>query len=219
MDDNSNFKGEIFTSTDGIENRMKKVADTLRDNFEKGVEFIFDINDNSSNAKYFSVQKLNSSEKSKIGLAKFISTLEKSLEKPTTDYKGIYLFAEKLSENKFNYLYVGISKRAIKRLHEHVNSNDKNAASWAYLIAKNENEEIKNGLAKFRHRKLIESEKAEKERLIKDIKIEIKKVQQNRISNLYVTFFEIENDYFFLHMVEPFVACYLKTKWNTFETH
>ena len=127
---------------------------------------------------------------------------------------------KKKANGSFKYLYTGITRSASQRLNDHINSADKGSATWAYLMVKEQ--VLKDEIKKFHHRKdtdLNESEKKEKEELKDKIKQAIKNKQKDCISKLLVTFIPIENDNYFLSMLEPYVAAKLKCYWNSFKTH
>ncbi len=134
------------------------------------------------------------------------------------NYQGLYVFAEKKQNENIRYLYTGITRNASQRLNDHINSSNKGSATWAYLMVKkdkNTNAELLRLIEKYHHKK---KPSKIKEQLKEQIRNAIEK-KQEYIANLFVTFIPVENDNYFLHMLEPYVAAKLKCYWNSFKTH
>ena len=128
-----------------------------------------------------------------VGVATLVSEL--GVEK---DFPGCYLMIEGDTP-----IYVGISKKVLNRLRQHVRGNTHFDASLAYRIAS----------AKYIHN-------STRQQAMNDIqfKKEFNKAK-DRIGSFNVAFVKIENP-LVLYFFEPLCAMKFKTgKWNTFETH
>ena len=196
----TNYKGEEYTNIENVQSQMETVANELKANFEKNkILSVIDFIGKKAKLRELFNETFNNLDEN-------------------GEYTGIYLFAEKKGKG-YKYLYTGITRKAIMRLNDHVSSNNKSSATWAYLKVK-ESEEFYMRIKEFHHRsKLTDDEKNKKNKLQDDIKNEIERIQKECFSKLYVTFLPIKNDNFFLHMIEPYIACEFKCKWNSFETH
>ncbi len=122
-------------------------------------------------------------------------------DKKDNEVTGLYIFFENDEP-----LYVGISRRLIKRLRDHFLSNSHFSSSLVYLMARDEFEldtgELYMGERKdFTH--FIENRERLQEMMRKNWKIQIIP----------------ETDNYKLYYWEVALACKLKTRWNTFETH
>jgi hypothetical protein len=100
-------------------------------------------------------------------------------------------------------IYVGISRKVIGRILQHINMPNHNAASLAYRMARE----------KYPH-------KMSRTDSMKDPKfLEQFSFAQTRLRKMKVAYVEIEND-LELYLFEVFASVSLKTsKWNTFRTH
>lgn len=114
------------------------------------------------------------------------------------EIKGFYIFLEK-ENNMWKPCYVGISQTVIRRLNQHVNYSNKNAASFAYLMAKH-----KAG------RSLSQEEFNS---------MEYRTEFQNKIRKMNVEVIPYSGDFYRLQILEVMLAAELKTYWNSFETH
>jgi len=107
--------------------------------------------------------------------------------------------------NKNKPVYVGISKTMIRRLKYHLFGKKDNESSFVYILAKakyeNDTGQIHNG--------------KRKDFPFNDYKDEI---QNDMKENWSMKYCAIENGYE-LSFIEIYVACVLKSKWNTFKTH
>lgn len=194
----TNYKKEPFTKLENIQVRMEDVVKKIEVNFNKN--------------KFILVKNI-------VSKTKLRELFKNTFGEPDDEgeYTGLYLFAEK-KDNKYNCLYTGITRKAIMRINDHVRSNNKSSATWAYLIVK-DSKKFYLRIKEFHHKSnLSKKQKDKKEDLKKDIKKEIVKIQEKCFSKLFVTFIPI-NDNFFLQMIEPYIACEFKCKWNSFETH
>ena len=128
-----------------------------------------------------------------VGVATLVSEL--GVEK---DFPGCYLLIDVDTP-----IYVGISKKILNRLRQHVRGNTHFDASLAYRIAS----------AKYPHNYT-------RQQAMEDTKFrtEFNKAQE-MIQGFDVAFVEIDNP-LVLYVFEPFCAMRFRTgKWNTFETH
>jgi len=120
--------------------------------------------------------------------------------KKPNDFSGLYVFY-----NKNKPVYVGISKTMIRRLKYHLFGKKDNESSFVYILAKakyeNDTGQIHNG--------------KRKDFPFNDYKDEI---QNDMKENWSMKYCAIENGYE-LSFIEIYVACVLKSKWNTFKTH
>jgi hypothetical protein len=116
------------------------------------------------------------------------------------EYFGIYAFAT-LEGDDVSFQYIGISQTIRRRFNGHMGSNDRGTATWAYRIARH----------KYKKKTPEECEKLidkMREMYIKPCRFTF--VPINRVNN---------DSHMFLHLAEVFCANYLKSYWNTFETH
>ncbi len=113
--------------------------------------------------------------------------------------KGIYVLYDSDKPQ-----YVGISRDIITRLKQHFRGKKTNEASLVYLIAR-EKYDKENGL----YRGLIRDFPFEEYR---------EKIQSEMRNNWEISII-LENDNYLMHFKECYLACRLKTYWNTFETH
>ena len=120
--------------------------------------------------------------------------------KRPNDFSGIYVFY-----NNDEPVYVGISGTIIRRLKYHLFGKKDNESSFVYLLAK---EKYKNDTGKKHNGK-------RKEFPFTDYKDEI---QNDMKRNWSIKYCAIDNGYE-LAFIEIYVACVLKSKWNTFKTH
>ena len=107
----------------------------------------------------------------------------------------MYVFGEEI-DGKVTPVYVGISRTVYRRLRQHGFGKLHNESTLAYLMAKNENEELT---------------RASSSNSILEPKKEI-------LRNFKVALYPVLNDYE-LYFYEVALAGILKTKWNTFRTH
>ncbi|MEQ8472496.1 MAG: hypothetical protein RIC35_14980 [Marinoscillum sp.] len=123
------------------------------------------------------------------------------LNKPKNEVKGIYIFYENGTP-----VYTGISRKIVQRLRNHFTGTTHFQATLAYLILRDQHDKSPNGLYKEKREKLpefINHRPTLQEQMKKDWKIAILPISCNY--ELYVT--------------EVLLACELRTKWNSFETH
>ena len=197
---NQNFKGELFYGFEDVKSDLEKITKGLVTNFASG--------------DYVAVQEFGRGVKSKAPLKDLVyrvydeqQVYVNGKEKKSNDHSGIYLFATK-EDSVFNYEYVGISQQVITRINQHTCHKNKSSATWAYLMAKyNDNishgrvsDVTKNNLSKKRISEAIYNE------------------QLAMNEKYYVTFFPVD-DNFLMHLVEPYIASALGCFWNSFETH
>ncbi len=197
MKENENYANETFPDFNSVEEKLESIVHKIK------------------NDTYFETKKITSKKEI---LKLFNEKFSKPNNSENKDYRGLYVFAEKNDNGCFKYLYTGITRSAIQRLNDHINAPDKGSATWAYLMVKNDtntNAELKNLIKKYHHKKKTPQIK---KKLREQISEAIKN-KQKCISKLYVTFIPIENDNYFLSVLEPYVAAKLKCKWNSFKTH
>jgi hypothetical protein len=115
--------------------------------------------------------------------------------KSNNEFKGLYVFGEEL-DGAIKPVYVGISRAVFRRLRQHGFGKLNNEATLAYLMAKNENEEIT---------------RASCSNSILEPKKEI-------LRNYKVALYPVLNDYE-LYFYEVALSGVFKTKWNSFRTH
>ncbi len=128
-----------------------------------------------------------------VGVQSILNTLNLS-----DDFSGCYVLLE--GGKPF---YVGISRRVIQRLHQHVRGNTHYNASLAYSMASN----------KFPH-------KMTRDKAMADAKFRIQFDQAKLLlQNSTVAFIKIDNP-LELYLFEAYCAMELNTcQWNTFRTH
>jgi hypothetical protein len=115
--------------------------------------------------------------------------------KSNNEFKGLYVFGEEL-DGAIKPVYVGISRAVFRRLRQHGFGKLNNEATLAYLMAKNENDEIT---------------RASCSNSILEPKKEI-------LRNYKVALYPVLNDYE-LYFYEVALSGVFKTKWNSFRTH
>jgi hypothetical protein len=148
------------------------------------------------------------------------------------DYTGFYVFAEKGMDDKFQFLYAGISQQILHRIWEHVSSFGQESASWAYLMAKvkgkykiDENAATTAVHAKISKLSTLENIKKYKfsdeknKKKYREVVGKKIKPQLRLMEDYWFTFIPIDKDHYYLHMLEPYVATKLGCFWNSFETH
>jgi len=183
--DEKNYKEEAFP--------LEKL--TSIDEFEIVLK---NIKDNFNNNNVVSAQEIINASSEKNG----IKTLFRKTFGEIETTKGVYVYAEKLDNNGFRPIYVGISKSIVERKRQHLVRTDKGTATLALKIA--------------RHVGHISDEEENKERVTGAIKT----VQDEYLKNLWITIHPYpDTSNFLLPMLEIYLAIKLKTYWNTFETH
>jgi hypothetical protein len=124
-------------------------------------------------------------------------------------FKGLYAWARINEPEQIEY--IGISQNLGKRLRGHVWSKNKNIATWAYLIAK---EEFPGGLQLFK-KELEIIKKLPKRKYDFPLREEI---QQRLKRDYFCTIVLVDNDYE-LYMLEPYCSLEFESHWNVFQTH
>ena len=165
----------------------KRAEDILHENKYHFHElFIF-----NEKGKYY---EKNNALFSKIG---FNTSLKKN--GPINEIKGLYIFYEDDTP-----VYVGISRKLIRRLRNHFLGKSHFEASLVYLMARHEYDQ-KYGLyiGERKDFPFEEYRKRLQQKMLNDWKIEV-------IPEL---------DNYKLYYLEIILACKLKTYWNSFETH
>ncbi|HNW88509.1 MAG TPA: hypothetical protein PKN48_02535 [Bacteroidales bacterium] len=120
--------------------------------------------------------------------------------KSKTEYMGIYIFSEKVG-NDIKPVYVGISRKIIRRLKNHAYGPTKDTATLAYLLAFGDKTDLKS-----RHK-------------FNDNIDKIADISRLNVRNLFV-YIHLYNDcHYKLQLLEVLAACKFKTKWNSFKTH
>ena len=191
----ANRFNEKFPESKRILERIQVIADELRTNFETG---------SSDNKKFLAVDDFYKKDNSLNILREFAKRLNIKLAKNGNDFSGVYVFAEKKTNDEFNFLYTGISRTVIERINAHVNRTDYRTATWAYGIAKYEYRIDKND----EKAKIPEGERIKR----------ITNNQKEKLKKYYISFIH-EPDNFMIHIAEGYVACALESEWNSFRTH
>lgn len=125
------------------------------------------------------------------------ATLAKELGRPA-DFQGCYVLLE-----EGRPCYIGISRRVLSRLRQHVRGGTHFDASLAYRMARNGDD---HGMTR--------AEAMDTQWFRKKFD-----VARKRIERMDAAFVEITND-LELHLFEAYAALELKTaEWNTFRTH
>lgn len=115
------------------------------------------------------------------------------------DFKGLYIFYE----NDIA-IYVGISKKILRRIKQHFLSNSHFSASLVYLIAREKHDESIGFYNDDRENFPFENYREE--------------IQNNMRNNWKISLLS-ENDNYILYLKEIYISCKLKTYWNSFATH
>lgn len=116
------------------------------------------------------------------------------------EVKGIYIFYKDDVPQ-----YVGISRKVLTRLKNHFLGTSHFQATLVYLMLRDKHDRL-NGIYKEERAKLPLFQ-AEREQ-----------VQSEMRDNWKISIKPIEESYR-LYMTEVLLACHLKTRWNSFETH
>ena len=127
------------------------------------------------------------------------NTKSKKERKENNEIKGIYLFFEDNIP-----VYVGISRGILRRLKNHFLGKSHFDASLAYLIARD------------KYDKEIEVYMGERSKFPFDKYVPA--IQSEMIENWTISIIPTLDSYE-MYFIEFYLACELKTKWNTFETH
>jgi hypothetical protein len=126
------------------------------------------------------------------------SSISRQLQIPG-DFAGCYIFLDEV----VRAIYVGISRRVLARLRQHLCGKTHFDASLAY------------GMAEGRMPTKLRRKEAMQDRSFKKVFDE----RQERLRRLQVAFIEIEND-LELNLFEAFCAMEFDTsEWNVFRTH
>lgn len=173
----ANYKDEEFTISG---NKLLQKLETFASDLESNM---------LSNDKSFIVSKI---PHKKIFDELFISVIPNYHAHKTykNEHNGLYAFAL-VEQDKVNFQYIGISRTIRRRFLNHTRGKAKSTASWAFLMAQND-----------------ELEDALKRLSLKQLEMQI----------MRFTFIHIDNP-FLRHMAEVYCANKLKSYWNTFETH
>lgn len=115
------------------------------------------------------------------------------------EIKGIYIFYENDEAQ-----YIGISRKLIRRLRNHFLGKTHFEASLSYLVARHEYDNEYGDYMGIRKDFPFEKYRTE--------------IQKNMIENWKIEIIP-ETDNYKLYYLELILACKLKTKWNSFETH
>ncbi|MBL6448383.1 GIY-YIG nuclease family protein [Fulvivirga sp. 29W222] len=130
----------------------------------------------------------------------------KEAEKPESEQrsknevKGLYIFYE-----NHKAIYVGISRKILRRLKNHFRGTTHNEASLVYLMLRDKHD---------KKHKLYKGNRSD----LKLFEDEREMVQTEMLANWKIAIIPIEDNYE-MYLTELLIACELKTKWNTFETH
>ena len=115
-----------------------------------------------------------------------------------SDISGCYVFIENAKP-----IYVGISRKLVKRLTQHLNHKSHYSASLVYKMASQDNPHS------LRRSQAMKDEKFERAFL----------KRQSHLRELHFAFIEIQ-DLVTLYLFELFACMHFDTsKWNTFKTH
>lgn len=130
-----NYKNEKYPDLDRFLTEMDKILKDFKCKSENPNELL-DIN---------SLKRIKTNRKkavveyfSKIGFEKNGYSNLKTNNGVFNDYKGLYIYCKPM-EGKYHPVYIGISQRIYNRINGHIFRNTKNSATWAYLMAKHEN--------------------------------------------------------------------------------
>jgi hypothetical protein len=114
------------------------------------------------------------------------------------DFVGCYVFIENEKP-----IYVGISRKVIGRILQHINMPNHNAASLAYRMAREKCPHKMTRIEAMRDPEFLEQFS----------------LAQTRLRKMKIAYVEIEND-LELYLFEVFAAMHFQTtEWNTFRTH
>lgn len=115
-----------------------------------------------------------------------------------TDFSGCYVFLDGTKP-----IYVGISRKVVRRLTQHLNTDTHYSASLVYQMARED----------YPHE--MKRAQAMKDEQFKEVFLQV----QERLRAMSFAFIPIEND-LELYLFEVYAAMALDTgTWNTFRTH
>lgn len=201
-----NYKGEEIPSSSTILSIVDKKKEELLANL-------------SSTTKCIIVNHLISNEK--LGLKEIRESIQQiasplgynnkdGIKKESDDYKGLYLFAEKTG-SEVKPVYLGISRRIIKRLRGHLLGLDYNTSTWVYSMLDKDDQ----------HQEILRwkaSNPIKKERDRKWLGKLIENKRNDYFKKLILTIALVDDSYC-LYTAEALLAANFKTKWNSFRTH
>jgi|GEM_PF-1572923 len=121
-------------------------------------------------------------------------------QRKKNEVKGLYIFFENGEP-----IYVGISRTILRRLKNHFLGKTHNTASLVYLILRDKHD---------REKGLFLGERAE----LSLFNSEREPKQEEMRSKWSISIIPMEDNYE-MYLTEFYLACHLKTKWNSFETH
>ena len=127
------------------------------------------------------------------------NTKSKKERQQNNEIRGIYIFYENDVP-----IYVGISRGILRRLKNHFLGKTHFEASLAYLIARNSHD---NEIGIY----MGERSKFPFDKYLSNI-------QSDMRQNWKISIIPIEDSYE-MYFTEFYLACEMKTKWNSFETH
>ena len=139
-----------------------------------------------------------------------------------TDFEGLYAFAEKVQvpgthEISWVFRYVGISRSVMTRLKQHGWGRESNTATFAHLIAKQQ-ELTKEERDIFARRKTDEAE--QRADVAEKLEFARVKMRDEYVKQCKVVVYRLENDQdYALYFHEVAVAGILRCYWNSFRTH
>ncbi len=185
-----NFNGEIIPDPSKLINKIK---DSMK-KYLQGSRFSFSGFYSKSKRNEFVLNRRFVDQN-----FKYNSKISKK-SKINNEIKGIYILYERNIPK-----YAGISKTILRRIKQHFTSRYNNQASLAYLIAR-EKHEKKTGVLFSDNREKFPFKKYRK------------KIQSD-MQNMWKILIIPETKDYKAYLYEWYLACKLKTYWNTFETH
>ncbi|MGJ4787594.1 hypothetical protein EHQ52_06970 [Leptospira koniambonensis] len=130
-----------------------------------------------------------------------MNSKKKEQDTQFTSLKGLYIFFENDEP-----IYVGISGNILYRIKQHMTGRTHFSANLAYLIAVD------------RFKKNRKKQPNTRESLWKDNRKNIRIIQKE-MRELWKIAILPQSENYMLYLKEIYLACELKTKWNSFATH
>lgn len=125
---------------------------------------------------------------------------EESERRKMNEVKGLYIFYENSKP-----IYVGISRAIIRRLKNHFLGRSHFEASLVYLILRDKHDNTRG---------LYQGERATLPQFLD----ERASMQAKMRADWDIRILPMQDNYM-MYFIEFYLACKLKTKWNSFETH
>ncbi|MFY0627002.1 MAG: hypothetical protein JXR07_11940 [Reichenbachiella sp.] len=188
-----NYAKEVIPDVDSLNNKatelIKKIATFPKYQFD-------DLFQKKESGEYHRNNKIWGSI-----FNNWVTTDQKEKNKPQNEVKGVYVFyADKKP------IYVGISRGILGRMKDHFLGKTHYSASLVYLMLRDEYDR-ENGelyVGKRSDFKLFEDKRADTQSGMRD--------------NWDISIIPIKDNYE-MYFTEIYLACHLKTYWNSFETH